>query len=175
MQMPRLIIVAGPNGSGKTSFARELLSAAPANYVFVNADEIARVLRASGDDVVSVDFAAARLMLGQIDDVIANRRDLMFETTLATLTYLRKIPIWQAAGYTVGLIYLMLPNVEASIARVARRVAAGGHSIPEVAIRQRFGRSLDCLEKLYKPIVNEWYVCDSLEGTIEIAEAWDDQ
>lgn len=66
-----------------------------------------------------------------------------------------------------------MPNPEASIDRVARRVAAGGHGIPEAVIRQRFAKGLRYLDELYKPVVDEWYVWDSLEGDIQLAEAWD--
>jgi predicted ABC-type ATPase len=74
----------------------------------------------------------------------------------------------------VALIYLRLPNVEMSIGRVRRRVAAGGHSVPEHVIRQRFTKSAAYLESHYKPVVDEWYIWDSLEGRFELAEAWDD-
>ena len=46
----------------------------------------------------------------------------MFETTLASLTYARKIPAWRHVGYAVALIYLRLPNVDMSIERVRKRV-----------------------------------------------------
>jgi predicted ABC-type ATPase len=72
------------------------------------------------------------------------------------------------------LVYLRLPSVEMSIERVRRRVAQGGHGVPEDAIRKRFTKSLDYFERLYRPIVNEWYIWDSLEGSFEPAEKWDD-
>ena len=54
-------------------------------------------------------------------------------------------------------------------------MARGGHNIPEATIRRRFRMSLEYLEKLYKPIVDEWYVWNSLEGDFELAQAWDDE
>jgi predicted ABC-type ATPase len=113
-------------------------------------------------------------MLGQIDELVAARTEFMFETTLASLSYAQKIPAWKKAGYSVALIYLRLPDVEASIARVRRRVEAGGHNIPEAVIRKRFAKSARYFETLYKPIVDEWYVWESLEGDFQIVEAWDD-
>jgi predicted ABC-type ATPase len=98
----------------------------------------------------------------------------MFETTLASLTYARKIPAWRRRGYRAALIYLRLSSVEMSIERVRRRVAQGGHDIPEGVIRQRFVKSADYLEKYYKPIVDEWYIWDSLEGEFRQAESWND-
>ena len=99
----------------------------------------------------------------------------MFETTLASLSYARKIPEWQQQGYHISLIYLRLPSVGASIARVQKRVAAGGHDIPEETIRRRFDRSLEYLETRYKPVVDEWYIWNSLEGDFQLVEAWDDE
>jgi predicted ABC-type ATPase len=109
-------------------------------------------------------------MLQEIDRLVAARAEFMFETTLASLTYATRVPEWRAGGYYVGLVYLRLPNVEASIARVRRRVEAGGHGIPEEIIRRRFFRSLECLEQRYKRVVDEWYIYDSLEGDFRLAE-----
>jgi predicted ABC-type ATPase len=97
----------------------------------------------------------------------------MFETTLATRTYARKIPSWRAAGYNVSLLYLRLPDVERSILRVRRRLEAGGHGIPEDVIRRRYEKSLRYLEEIYKPLVDEWYIWDSLEAEFTLTESWD--
>lgn len=172
--MQEIIIIAGPNGAGKTSFADKYLPATANKLVFVNADEIAREIGSEGLSQAELDFRAGREMLSRIDELVRSRAEFMFETTLASLAYARKIPQWQRAGYTVALIYLRLPHVERSIERVARRVSAGGHNIPETTIRQRFDKSLRYLEELYKPIVNEWYIYDSVEGDFEISESWDD-
>jgi predicted ABC-type ATPase len=170
--MPEIIIVAGPNGAGKTTFANEFLSA-PQDMVYVNADEIARGL----SDLIPPerDVRAGRLMLQQIDALIDAGTDFMFETTLASLTYARRIPEWRKLGWRVGLAYLRLPSVEDSIARVQRRVAAGGHDIPVPTIRRRFVRSLEYLETRYKVLVDEWRVYDSLEGDFQLVSSWDDQ
>lgn len=168
--MREIIIIAGPNGAGKTSFANRFLPSTEGNLAFVNADEIARSLAGEPLSQSQRDLRAGRLMLEEIERLLAARAEFMFETTLASLTYATRIPEWRAAGYYVGLVYLRLPNVEASIARVQRRVEAGGHGIPEKIIRRRFSRSLDCLEQRYKRVVDEWYVYDSLEGEFRLAE-----
>jgi len=168
-----IIILAGANGAGKTTFANEYLPAAEESLVFVNADEIAREPAPSALPQASRDFYAARLMLNEIDRLVAGRTEFMFETTLATRTYARKIPLWRSVGYTVALLYLRLPDVEHSIMRVRRRVEAGGHGIPEDVIRRRYAKSLRYLEDIYKPIVDEWYIWDSLEAEFTLAESWD--
>ncbi|HRO02934.1 MAG TPA: zeta toxin family protein, partial [Terricaulis sp.] len=133
--------------------------------------QIARTIATPGLTQIEIDARAARAMLQQIATLTSAGADFVIESTLASLTYAAKIPGWQAAGYRVILFYLRLPGVEASIARVKRRVAAGGHDIPEVIIRRRFAKSLNYLENRYKPIVDEWYVWDSLEGSFSLAEA----
>jgi predicted ABC-type ATPase len=162
--MPQMIIVAGPNGAGKTSFAREYLSD-EIRFTFVNADEIAStsVLHAGVEGLS--DIKAGRIMLSRVDDLVDAGADLVIETTLASLTYARKIPTWRARGYRVSLIYLRLNAVEESIARVRRRVDAGGHNIPEEVIRRRFGKSVHYFETIYKPIVDAWYARESREGS----------
>lgn len=172
--MREIIIIAGPNGAGKTSFANEFLPSAGGDLVFVNADEIARSLANEPLTPSQRDLRAGRLMLEQIDALVQSQVEFMFETTLASLTYATRIPGWRAQGYYVGLVYLRLPSADTSIERVRRRVAAGGHDIPEAIIRRRFARSLDCLENRYKPVVDEWFIYDSLEGDFKLAQAWND-
>jgi predicted ABC-type ATPase len=168
--IPEIIIIAGPNGAGKTSFANAFLPTTE-GLAYVNADEIARGLTDRALPSSHRDIRAGRLMLQHLDALFRARAEFMFETTLATLTYLPKIRTWRGAGYYVSLAYLRLPSVEASIERVRRRVAAGGHDIPVPTIRRRFTRSLQCLEQYYKAVVDEWFVYDSLEGDFSLAEA----
>jgi predicted ABC-type ATPase len=171
--VPKVVIIAGPNGAGKTTFASDYLRPRHNRLDFVNADEIAREVPSRNSSQGQIDIRAARLMLGRIGDLVAAHTDFMFETTIATRTYARKIPSWRRSGYTVSLIYLRLATVEASLARVRRRVEAGGHSVPESIVRRRFEKSVIYFEKIYKPLVDEWYIWDSLEGRFALAESWD--
>jgi predicted ABC-type ATPase len=171
--VPDLIIIAGPNGAGKTSFANKHFGAPRRGFVHLNADELARDLTENGAPQALLDVRAGREMLLRIDALVAAQRSFMFETTLASLSYARKIPVWRRNGYRVALIYLRLPNVGVA-RRVRRRVAQGGHGIPENVVRQRFARSLAYLESTTKPFVDEWYVWDSLEGEFRLAETWED-
>jgi predicted ABC-type ATPase len=161
--VPRLIIIAGPNGAGKTTFAREYLSAEEAEFEFVNADEIARALSTRRGDP-ALDIQSGRLMLARISQLVDASANFVVETTLATLMYARKIPRWRALGYETTLVYLQLESVEESVARVRKRVEAGGHGIPEDAIRRRFDKSLSYFETIYKPLVDSWYLWESWEG-----------
>lgn len=171
--MPEVIIIAGPNGAGKTTFASRYFLEEWSQREFVNADEIAREVARPGVAHQRVEMRAARAMLERIDELAGAGTDFMFETTLATLTYARKIARWRQSGYSVSLIYLRLPSVEASIGRVKARIEAGGHGIPEESIRRRFHKSLAYLESVYKSIVDEWYIWDSLDGDFALMQSWD--
>jgi predicted ABC-type ATPase len=156
--LPSLLIVAGPNGAGKTTFAREYLSGNKKRFEFVNADEIARGLRSPSD------LSAARIMLTRIDELVDANADLAIETTLSSRTYAPKIPQWQKRGYRASLIYIRLSSADVSLARVRKRVEAGGHDIPASALRRRFGRSEEYFATVYKPLVDSWYEWESHEG-----------
>jgi predicted ABC-type ATPase len=170
--VPEIFIVAGPNGAGKTSFANEYLRTGREQIVFVSVDEIARRLEEPPLGKVHRDMRAGRVMLEQIEGLVSTGTSFMFETTLTSLVYAQKIPVWRQLGYRTALTYLRLSNVEMSLQRVRKRVAAGGHGIPEDVIRRRFDKSADYFQRIYKPIVDEWYVWDSLEGEFRIAESW---
>ena len=112
-------------------------------------------------------------MLRRVDELIEAGSDFVIETTLANLTYAQKIPDWQRRGYLVSLVYLRLDSVEDSIARVRKRVSAGGHGIPEDIIRRRFAKSRHYFETIYRPIVDEWSVWASREGPFLSSNSWD--
>ena len=162
--MPHLIIIAGPNGAGKTSFAKEYILTGEPRFEFVNADETSRILALEPGAQDRSDILAGRIMLDRIDELVAASADFAIETTLATLTYARKIPAWRERGYHVSLFYLRLNSVTDSLVRVRRRVEAGGHDIPREIIERRFGKSENYFETIYKPIVDVWYEWESHEG-----------
>jgi predicted ABC-type ATPase len=142
-----VIIIAGPNGAGKTTFANKFLEG-ETDLVFLNADEQARLLLRRGYAGGAVDIALGRELLRQVDQLTRDGRSFAVETTLATRLYARQTPLWRAAGYRILLSYLRLSSVEDSISRVRKRVAAGGHNVPEPILRRRFARSLMNLEQV---------------------------
>ena len=158
-QDARIIIIAGPNGVGKTTFAREFLPLDAACPVFVNADLIAAGLAPFAPE--SVALRAGRLMLAEIKRYASLGGSFAFETTLSGRGYARLIPSWRARGYRVELFFLSLPSAEAAVERVAQRVRQGGHDIPEATIRRRFDAGLDNLHQLYAPLVNRWVLYDN--------------
>ena len=155
----RIVIIAGPNGAGKTTFASEFLPNEAGCPLFVNADLIAAGLSPFRPELAVV--RAGRLMLQQIHDHARRRESFAFETTLSGRCYARLIPLWQDMGYLIKLIFLRLTSSEIAIARVRQRVESGGHFVPDEVVRRRFTAGLRNLERLYKPLLDEWVVYDN--------------
>ena len=155
----KIIILAGPNGAGRTTFARSFLPAEAQLTRFINADLIAAGLAPFAPQTAAL--KAGRLMLQEIAQCARHRESFAFETTLSGLGYLRHITRWRVQGYRVSLFFLTLPNVETAIARVAARVRQGGHDIPEAVIRRRFAMGWNNFERRYKQDVNDWALYDN--------------
>ena len=139
---PTLWLIAGPDGVGKTTYARRYLRAVAGTERFVNLDEIARgfsPLTPTPDAETAA--AAARAVLARCAETIAARRSFALETTLAGRTHLRTLERAKAAGFATTLLFCILPDVEIALARIAARVAAGGHAVPEADARRRFPRA----------------------------------
>ena len=159
MKQPVCIIIAGPNGSGKTTFALKYLSETAACNRFINADLIASGLSPLLPE--SKQIAASRLFLDEINYSVEQEEDFSFETTLSGKTYLKLIKKLQQNGWRIELIYLYLPNVEISAERVAERVRHGGHNIPADAIIRRYPRSLYNLINYYAPLCDKTICIDN--------------
>ena len=155
----KVIIVAGPNGSGKTTFAREYLPREADCPTFINVDLIAAGL--SPFEPERAALQASRLMIKEMESFFARGESFAVETTLAARGYARRIPLWRSAGYAVKLIYLWLPSVEMAIERVAQRVAQGGHAVPDHVVRRRLEAGWRNFNDVYKGLVDGWQLFDN--------------
>jgi predicted ABC-type ATPase len=155
----KIIVIAGPNGAGKTTFAREYLPNEANCPIFINADLIAAGLAPFAPETASV--KAGRLMLNEIKANVKAGNNFAFETTLSGKTYAQHILQWKLLGYHITLVFLSLPNAEFAIARVAARVAAGGHNIPEATIRRRFKSGINNFHHIYKALADSWALYDN--------------
>ena len=157
--MPKLYIIAGCNGAGKTTASYTVLPEMLGCKEFVNADEIAKGLSPFNPESVAIE--AGRLMLQRMDDLLSEGEDFAFETTLATRSYVKFVEWTQAKGYFVTLLYFWLPTPEQAIERVATRVSEGGHNIPSDVIRRRYANGIRNLTTLYTPIGDYWTIYDN--------------
>ncbi|MEO1150305.1 MAG: zeta toxin family protein [Pseudomonadota bacterium] len=159
---PELIFIAGPNGAGKTTFATKFVPLVTPSHIYLNVDEGARLASPQ-----LTGLQAARRHLEQVQSLLAHRRSLIIESTFSGLGYVKTMRDAKNLGYFVIIHYIQLPTVETSIRRVQKRVASGGHDIPEGDLRRRFSRSVINFEKRYKPIADEWTHYESRDGKFE--------
>ncbi len=157
--MPRLYIISGCNGAGKTTASYSLLPEMLDCSEFVNSDEFAKGLSPFNPEKASIQ--ASRYMLLKIRYMLKKQRDFAVETTLATRTLLKTAKMAQSAGYTVTLLYFWLNSPELAIERVKARVETGGHNIPEETIRRRYQVGIDYFFHYYAPICERWILTDN--------------
>ena len=153
------ILIAGPNGAGKTTFARRYLPENAGVVHFVNADLIASGLSPLKPEIAAI--AAARMVLGELDRLVADRAEFAFETTLSGLTYVRRLKSWKRAGYRIDIVYLKLSSSRLALRRVAARVRQGGHNVPPADVLRRFVRGWDNFQRVYRSLADSWAVYDN--------------
>ena len=157
---PRLYLLVGVNGAGKSSIAGAMFRAAGSDYY--NPDEAARALMAAnpGLDQVRANTVAWQQGKRLLQRAISERLDFALETTLGGNTIPRLLAEAAAAGIEVRIWYVGLAGPEAHIERVHQRVRLGGHDIPEADIRRRWRHSRLNLVQLL-PVLTELRVYDN--------------
>ena len=156
---PNLYIIAGSNGSGKTTFARKFLPNYADCLEFVNADLIADGLSPFAPEKASIQ--AGKIMLEQIHSLGNRRRDFGFETTLSGKRHLKLIGDLKSKGYFIHVYFLWIPRVDLALVRIANRVKRGGHNIPENVVRRRFQKGLSNFLNFYRPLADSWAIFDN--------------
>jgi predicted ABC-type ATPase len=141
LQTPRIYVLAGVNGAGKSSVGGAML--AEAGIEFYNPDSAAREFRLklpgiSQEEANGLAWQEGRRLL---EKAIDERKDFAFETTLGGNTMASLLEKASAAGIEVRVWYVGLESADLHIARVRSRVAMGGHDIPEAKILERYARS----------------------------------
>jgi len=159
MKNKAVYIIAGPNGSGKTTFARMFLPDYANCPNFVNADLIAQGLAPFGPRAAAI--KAGKLVLQQIHEYAKRGVDFAFETTLSGKSYARLLNDLKKNGYALHLFFLWLPSPELAIARIKDRVAEGGHNVPAEDVRRRFKRGINNFFSLYEPSLDSWMLFDN--------------
>jgi len=137
---PVLTIVAGPNGAGKSTLTA---SGAFGDRPVIDPDAIARTL--NPDNPSAAVTRAGKRALELRRQMLAKGQSFVVETTLSGMSTLSLMKEAQEAGFRTELKFIGLSSSELSKARVAGRVAAGGHDVPQEDIERRFSRSLDSL------------------------------
>jgi predicted ABC-type ATPase len=150
-----------PNGAGKSTAAPDLLHGALHVDEFVNADVIARGLSAFNAQAVA--FDAGRAMLSRLKELAAHRKNIAFESTLASRSFAPWIRELKKTGYRFHLFYFWVPTPDICVDRVRERKVLGGHDVPVETIHRRYYAGLRNFFELYSPIADEWQFFDNTQ------------
>jgi predicted ABC-type ATPase len=156
-------IIAGPNGAGKTTFATEFLPHYAHCLNFVNPDLLARAYSPFDPDAGML--RAGRTVLERIAEFTKARADFAFETTLSGRIYASLLGRVKESGFRLHMFYLWIPSPELGLLRIRYRVESGGHNVPEVDVRRRFGRTLRNLFTLYRPLLDTLHFFENSSNT----------
>jgi len=162
MKNKNVYIIAGANGSGKTTFAKKFLPDYAKCQNFVNADLIARGLSPFSTQISAI--RAGRVVLEQLHYYANKNMDFAFESTLSGKTYINFFKELKKKGYNLHLFFLWIPSPELALSRIKDRVAEGGHNVPQQDVRRRFGRSIYNFFKFYRPLLHLWMLFDNSES-----------
>ena len=154
----KIMIIAGPNGTGKTTFAAVFLPNEAACPTFVHADSIAAGLNSFRPAAVA--GRAGCLMVDTIRESAARGASFAFETPLSGRGRARSILCWRARGCRVKLFFLRLSMPKMALARVRRRGAEGGRDVPETLVRRRSAAEWRNFERIHRAWADEWTAHD---------------
>jgi predicted ABC-type ATPase len=159
-QVPRIYVLAGTNGAGKSSIAGAMLVEQGVQYF--NPDEAAALIAEANPGITLEDSQSAAWHEGKrlLERAVAERLDFAFETTLGGSTITAILEKAIRSGMEVRIWYVGLDNVELHFARVRARVEKGGHDVPYERIRERYERSVLNLIRLM-PKITELRVYDN--------------
>lgn len=163
-RLPEMIVIAGPNGSGKTSVTQKFLHHEWAEgTLYINPDEVAKDKYGDWNSPEAV-LKAANYCAELRETCLSERKSFVFETVMSAEEKVDFIIRAKQAGFFIRLFFISTSHPSINAARIASRVMKGGHDVPITKIISRYYKSLaNC--KTVAPIVDRLYVYDnSIDG-----------
>lgn len=139
---PKLIVIAGPNGSGKTSLTSQILKH---NWIedclYINPDNIAQEEFGDWNNLESV-LKAAKLAALMREECLEKGKSLIFEIVLSATDKIDFIERALDLGYFVRLFFVGTNHPSINASRIVHRVLEGGHDVPITKIVSRYYKSI---------------------------------
>lgn len=157
---PVLIVIAGPNGSGKTTITSKILHHEwLENAVYINPDQVAQDKFGDWNSPEAV-LQAAQYCDQQREECLRNGESLIFETVLSSEGKVDFIRRAREAGFFIRLFFVATNHPSINASRIAQRVMEGGHDVPITKVISRYYKSiLNC--KRCSGLVDRVYVYDN--------------
>ena len=144
---PVMCIVAGPNGSGKTTTTEQLLKNEwGADSLYINPDNIAKDIYGDWNSAEAV-LKAAQKATKQRYECLENGTDFVFETVFSTTEKMDFVQKAKDAGFFIRIFYVCTESPLININRIAQRYLNGGHEVPISKTISRYYSSLENISK----------------------------
>ena len=164
MHKPVLIVIAGPNGSGKTTITSRILQHEwLEDSIYINPDNVAQQKFGDWNNQEAV-LKAAQYCQNLREECLANKQSMIFETVMSTAEKLDFILRAKKQGFFIRLFFVGTSSPTINASRIASRVLKGGHDVPITKIISRYFKSIgNC--KLAASLADRTYVYDnSIDG-----------
>lgn len=157
---PELIIIAGPNGSGKTSITQKFLHHEWAEDItYINPDQVAKDMFGDWNNEEAV-LKAANYCSELREKCLAEKKSFVFETVFSAQDKIDFVIRAKQAGFFIRIFFISTLNPAINASRIAKRVMEGGHDVPITKIISRYNKSIqNC--KTVAPIIDRLYVYDN--------------
>ncbi len=161
---PVLIVIAGPNGSGKTTITTKILHHQwMEDAVYINPDQIAKNKFGDWNSPEAV-MKSVKYCETLREQCLAERKSLIFETVLSAPDKLLFIRRAKETGFFVRIFFVSTNHPSINASRIAQRVMKGGHDVPITKIISRYFKSIaNC--KVASLLADRTYIYDnSIDG-----------
>lgn len=157
---PKLLVIAGPNGSGKTSITKQILKHEwVEGCAYINPDDIAQQEFGDWNSPEAV-LKAAKLATERRETCLQQQQSLIFETVFSAVDKIDFLKRAQDAGFFVRLFFVGTNHPSINASRIVHRVLEGGHDVPITKIISRYSKSISncCVAATF---VDRLYVYDN--------------
>jgi predicted ABC-type ATPase len=164
---PVLIVVAGPNGSGKTTITSKILKHEwLENAIYINPDIIAQERFGDWNSPKAI-LEAVNYCKSLREESLTNHKSLIFESVFSSDEKVDFVCRAKQQGYFIRLFFVATSHPSINASRIAKRVILGGHDVPIAKIISRYQKSILNCRKIIS-LVDRLYVYDN---SIEDKEA----
>lgn len=160
MRKPTLCVIAGPNGSGKTTTTEQLLANEwGADSIYINPDNIAKDEFGDWNNADAV-LKAAKYATEMRYQCLSEKRNFVFETVFSSEEKLKFLKETSEAGFFIRFFFVCTNSPEINVARIAKRYMNGGHEVPISKVVTRYFKSLEYAKEAIK-FVDRAYIYDN--------------
>ncbi len=157
---PELIVIAGPNGSGKTSITQKFLHHQWAQgTIYINPDLVAKDVFGDWNSQEAV-LKAANYCSDLREKCLRERKSFVFETVFSAQDKIDFILRAKEAGFFIRLFFISTSTPTINASRIAKRVLEGGHDVPISKIISRYQKSIQNCKSI-SGIIDRLYAFDN--------------